>query len=391
MRSLWLILGLIFLIALEILKVYFIMPFPGSQRSNSIETAYFIHTHIWWLRILGILIVVLPVMYFFRNGKRWQKILLTLGILLYLFIAYQFNFRFLADKMFLQPTQVAFVAAANDTTNKDKLVIAATINGESKAYPIDIIGYHHQIVDHIGGQPAIITYCTVCRTGRVFSPVVDGRQEHFRLVGMDHFNAMFEDAGTKSWWRQVTGEAIAGPQKGKQLDELPSAQMRLGDWIAMHPDTKVLQPDTVFRKRYAGLKGFDEGTIESSLERRDSASWKFKSWVIGVSVNGKAKAWDWNELVTKKIIQDSLAGVPLLLTIESNGKTFYVLNRKQGATTLHFVLATDGMMKDAETNSSWKPDGQCVDGVSRGTSLKPVQAYQEFWHSWQQFHPGTTH
>jgi hypothetical protein len=48
----------------------------------------------------------------------------------------------------------------------------------------------------------------------VFSPVVDGRSETFRLVGMDHFNAMFEDASTHSWWRQANGEAIAGPSKG---------------------------------------------------------------------------------------------------------------------------------------------------------------------------------
>jgi hypothetical protein len=63
----------------------------------------------------------------------------------------------------------------------------------------------------------MITYCTVCRTGRVFEPVVNGKFEKFRLVGMDHFNAMFEDVTTKSWWRQVTGEAITGKLKGQQL------------------------------------------------------------------------------------------------------------------------------------------------------------------------------
>jgi hypothetical protein len=390
MRSIWVTLGLLFLIALEILKVYFIMPFPGSQRSDSIDTAYFIHNNIWWLRALGVLIVILPVMHFFRRGKLWQKLLLTIGILFYLFVAYMFNFRFLADKMFLQPNQVQFSPAATDTTNKNKLVIAAVINGEAKAYPIDIIGYHHQVVDKIGGQDAIVTYCTVCRTGRVFSPMVDGKQEHFRLVGMDHFNAMFEDASTKSWWRQVTGEAIAGPLKGKQLDELPSTQMRLGDWIALHPDTKVLQPDTIFRRQYAGLKGFDEGTIESNLEGRDSGSWKFKSWVIGVSIGGKARAWDWNELQTKKLIQDSLAGTPLLITLEPNGQTFYVLNRKAATGILHFTISSDGIITDTETNSVWKPNGSCIEGVSKGSSLQPVQAYQEFWHSWQQFHPNTT-
>ena len=50
--------------------------------------------------------------------------------------------------------------------------------------------------------------------------MVDGHPEQFRLVGMDHFNAMFEDSSTKSWWRQVNGEAVIGPNKGKQLREL---------------------------------------------------------------------------------------------------------------------------------------------------------------------------
>ncbi len=43
----WLLtLGLIYLIAIEILRVYFIMPFPGSQKGNTIDVAYFIDRNI---------------------------------------------------------------------------------------------------------------------------------------------------------------------------------------------------------------------------------------------------------------------------------------------------------------------------------------------------------
>src|SRR5205814_3665155 len=62
----------------------------------------------------------------------------------------------------------------------------------------------------------MVSFCTVCRTGRVFDPVVDGRIERFRLVGMDHFNAMFEDVRTRSWWRQATGEAMVGPMRSEE-------------------------------------------------------------------------------------------------------------------------------------------------------------------------------
>ena len=108
------------------------------------------------------------------------------------------------------------MSASADTTNRNKLIVGVAINNEAKAYPIEIIGYHHQVRDTIGSMPVMITYCTVCRTGRVYSPFVNGKPENFRLVGMDHFNAMFEDATTKSWWRQQSGTAIAGPLKGNR-------------------------------------------------------------------------------------------------------------------------------------------------------------------------------
>ena len=202
---------------------------------------------------------------------------------------------------------------------------------------------------------------------------------------------MFEDATTKSWWRQSTGEAIAGSLKGQQLPEIPSTQMRLGEWLAMYPNSEVLQADTNFKKRYADLKGFDEGTIKGKLEHRDSLSWQFKSWVIGVSTKGKYKAYDWNNLVNQKMISDSLVGVPLLLTIESHGKTFYALNRTVNGQTLQFVHASSGdNMEDTQTHSIWKLNGTCTAGLLQGSRLQHLQAYQEFWHSWKNFHPNTT-
>ena len=31
--------------------------------------------------------------------------------------------------------------------------------------------------DTVGGSPVMVSFCTACRTGRVFAPVVDGRAE----------------------------------------------------------------------------------------------------------------------------------------------------------------------------------------------------------------------
>lgn len=382
-KSLLLWIGLIFLFALEILRVYFIMPFPGSQHQNSVGFAYFLDRNIIWLRILGLALVIWPLIFYLASGRVWLKIVLVVVLLIYGGVFYLFNFKFLADKMFYQPRVKQF---AMDSTDRDRLVIGVALEGAAKAYPIEIIGYHHQVRDTVGGQPILVTYCTVCRTGRVYSPFVQGRYTSFRLVGMDHFNAMFEDEDTRSWWQQATGKAITGPLKGQQLAEIPSAQMTLGDWQALHPNSLTLQPDPNFKSKYDSLKGYDEGTIRSGLERRDSGSWQFKSWVVGIQSGGRSKVYDWNNLVRDRVIPDTIGKMHLLLTIEPDNMTFHALAYND---SLSFVYDTSARtIRDLNTQSTWEPSGTCTDGPLKGAQLQRVQAYQEFLHSWRTFHPG---
>jgi hypothetical protein len=391
MKLLLLITGFLLLFAVEILRVYFIMPFPGSQHNNTIAVAYWLDRNIVWLRILALLLLVYPVVSILKHSKIWKRTMLVLFLAFYAMIFYFFNFRFEADKMFYQPQHKNFVSSKITKIAADKLIIGVEINGEAKAYPIQIIGYHHQVRDTVGNTPLIITYCTVCRTGRVFSPFVHGKIESFRLVGMDHFNAMFEDAATKSWWQQETGTAIAGPLKGTSLQEIPSQQVTLAAWLRKYPNSSILQPDTIYAEEYKDLADFDKGTIKGSFEKRDSASWQFKSWVVGVVDDKSAKAYDWNELVSKKIIQDSLPGLPIVLVLENDTTSFHVWNRNVNGNSFHFVKDTQtDLLKDVNTQSIWNMDGLCLEGALKGQQLKIIQSYQEFWHSWKTFHPNTT-
>jgi hypothetical protein len=375
------------LIALEILRVYFIMPFPGSQRGETVDIAYFLHTNIFYFRFIGWLIILFPAISFFWMGRTQAKVLAGLGLVVYLYVFYMFNFRFLADKMFYQPEHKVFADAASSRIAPQDLVLGVSLGGEAKAYPIEVIGYHHQVRDTVGSIPVMITYCTVCRTGRVYNPAVEGKAETFRLVGMDHFNAMFEDATTGSWWRQVNGEAVAGPLKGRSLAEIPAAQMTLQAWLALHPGSRIMQPDTTFTMAYADLKEFDEGTTGSSLEKRDTLSWKDKSWVVGVQLGLQARAYDWNDLLRQRVVNDTLAGTPLVVAVAHDSASFYVWNRD----SLRFTLDNARMqLRDLQTGSYWNWQGRSTEGPLAGKQLTPVQSYQEFWHSWKTFRPHTT-
>ena len=391
MSRLFLIIGILLLLLTEILRVYFIMPFPGSQQSNTIDWAYSIEKYKWILRLIGLAMILIPAYRIFIQRKWWPKILLTLVLCLYAIIFFFFNFRFEADKMFYQPGYKNISGIQHNTIDSTKLVIGVSINGESRAYPIQIIGYHHQIRDTLGNIPVMITYCTVCRTGRVYSPFVNGKPETFRLVGMDHFNAMFEDQTTKSWWQQATGTAIAGPLKGSQLKEIPSYQASLASWVQSHPGSTILQPDTNYQKDYDDLADFDKGTLKSHLEKRDSASWKMKSWVIGVKASGLEKAYDWNDLLKTDLIQDQVGQVPVLLVLENDTSSFHAFNRMVHGQTLFFSIdKLSSSLTDSNTQSIWNFDGTCLSGSLKDNKLELLPAYQEFWHSCKQFHPNTT-
>lgn len=211
------------LLLFETANVFFIMPMPGSQEMNSLDLAYFLYSWRWGFRLLFGLMIILGVAAAFRSSKWWP----TVSLLVVFGVVYLTNFKMAADTMFYQPTNLQLTGSADNLVDNERLVLGITYNGQAKAYPIQFLGYHHQVRDSIGGKPIMVTYCTVCRTGRVFEPIVNGKAETFRLVGMDHYNAMFEDQTTRSWWRQVTGEAVAGALKGQILPEFPSTQTTL--------------------------------------------------------------------------------------------------------------------------------------------------------------------
>jgi len=382
--------GILILLAAEIGRVYFIMPFPGSQDGGTIDLAYFLSQHILWFRIGGALLIAFPAYSFITSGNTKTKVTIAVLILLWLAVIYLFNFRFQADKMFYQPESKILVKASINKIPSKNLVLGVFINDEAKAYPIEIIGYHHQVRDTVGNVPVMVTYCTVCRTGRVYKPEVDGKTEYFRLVGMDHFNAMFEDKTTKSWWRQASGEAVVGARKGSALPEIPSEQMTLESWLKRHPQSLILQPDIKFKDEYNELKDFDEGKKESSLEGRDTLSWQKKSWVVGVASGLYAKAYDWNDLNKYRVINDEVGGIPIVVVVEGDSASFHVWNRIVDGDTLHFAYS-DSLknMIDTKTNSRWGWDGRNSEKKFTLKSLTAVQSYQEFWHSWKTFHPNT--
>lgn len=369
------IIGFIFF---ELANVYFIMPMPGSQEINSLDLAYALHSWRLVIRCILAVFIIIGMKSAFATSK-WK----TLGLMIVLLIVmYTTNYHMAADVMFYQPKSISFKTKDNNLVPIDKIIIGIAYQGHAKAYPIQFLGYHHQVRDTIGDKQVMVTYCTVCRTGRVFEPLIHNKVEDFRLVGMDHFNAMFEDKNTKSWWRQATGEAVTGPLKGESLPEFPSVQTTLSKWIELYPNTLVMQPDHHFQDKYDSLLTYERGRLTGRLTRKDTASWQQKSWVVGVELNGASKAYDWNELQKKRIIYDVLGNKPIATILSKDNISFVVLERVSTEQT--FTLVNDTLMSP---ENSYNFIGESLN--KNVESLKRLKAYQEYWHSWKTFHPDT--
>jgi hypothetical protein len=198
---------------------------------------------------------------------------------------------------------------------------------------------------------------------------------------MDHFNAMLEDATTKSWWRQVTGEAITGKLKGQKLPEVFSTQTSLGNWLEMHPNSLIMQADSSYIESYSKTTKYEDGTSRDELTGTDSLSWKDKSWVIGVKAGEERKAYDWIQLKKERIIQDKMGNFSVLLALAKDDKSFFAFERP--SEDAKFSLNNDVLLYN---DKHFRMDGK---GIDTSFSLKPLPAYQEFWHSWRTFNPGT--
>jgi hypothetical protein len=368
--------GLAGLALFEILNVYFIMPMPGSQQMNTIDVAYFLYTYRWFFRSFFVLMILVGAVPAFSARRKWIPFIALAPVA---FIVYFFNLQMTADHMFLQPETVAFKSRADNSLSDSSLVVAVTHNMEAKAYPIRYIQYHHQVRDTISGKPIMVTYCNVCRTGRVYEPVVDGKVENFRLVGMDHFNAMFEDATTKSWWRQATGEAVTGPLKGRTLAEVESNQYTLNKFFSLHPFGKVMEADVTSKDSYDTLGRFEKGKSQGKLTRTDSVSWKDKSWVLGIEVDGHTKAYDWIRLKELKILNDQIGGTAVVIAIAADEQSFAAFRSDSAE---QFILRNDSLIG---SNNQYDLVGRSKDG----SKLRSIKVYQEFWHSWKQFHPNS--
>ncbi len=384
------VIGLIFLTVVPFAHAYLLSPAPGSQEMNHMALARFLDTFLPYFLILGLLLVLGQIVKVLRR----PELRIRMGMVIFCVFLLGFNFlmnvKMRASVMFGEVHTKVLADAAANKVPQGWLVMGVEHGGQATAYPVNIMAYHHRLRDTVGGMPVLVTYCSMCRTGLVFNPIVDGTSLNFRLVGAQHYNAMLEDDASGSWWYQATGEAVLGPMTGKRMQEVPAPHMTLRAWLALHPNSRVLQPDPDFATPYKSLDGYDTTGYEVD-DAGKASRWSHGSWVAGVDVGNASRAYDWSALVKRVVINDVVGSVPVVVAVDRPAWGVYAWNRKVDGADMEFRQDSTGRgLRDATTGSLWNWRGECVEGTNAGKKLEPVTVRHWFWGAWRTFHPATT-
>jgi hypothetical protein len=155
----WLVLFLLVVVVLAIVltPVFLIMPFK-AQTPRIVEMSYVMRRWSPLLTLVASALIVLLAIRLWLGGRWWSRALLVLVLLPVLgatWLARQNHFEW----MFNPLPNPAYVKAADAAfPADDDRVLSVTIGGESVAYPIRLMAYHHVVEDTVGGTPIVATY-----------------------------------------------------------------------------------------------------------------------------------------------------------------------------------------------------------------------------------------
>jgi uncharacterized protein DUF3179 len=158
-KLVWLMLFVlvVVVIAIVLTPVFLIMPFK-AQTPRTMEMSYLMRRWSPILTIVGLLAILTLTIGLWFSGRWWSRavmLILLVPTLGATWLARQNHFEWMFNP--LANPAYARVAEASFVNDNDR-VLAVTIEGESVAYPIRLMGYHHLVGDTVGGTPIVATY-----------------------------------------------------------------------------------------------------------------------------------------------------------------------------------------------------------------------------------------
>ncbi|WP_299601465.1 DUF3179 domain-containing protein [uncultured Tateyamaria sp.] len=273
-----------------------------------------------------------------------------------------------------------------DYMRGDDLVFGVSINGDVRAYPLRIMGWHEMFNEVIGGVPVALAYCTLCGSGILFETDVPGRSKPL-VFGSSGFlyrsNKLMFDRETHSLWNQWTGKPVVGPlvNSGIELQQRPVVITTWDSWKASNPKTKVLSLSTGHRRDYGSGVVYNDYFASPDLmfpAQVDQRQHAQKDYIFAVRQFGAARGWPLNAFEGQPIINDGIADTPLLLIGDVGKRSVRAYER--GDRTFS---QTDGKIAD-QSGAAWRVTEDALFGPD-GTRLERIAGHISYWFAWDNY------
>lgn len=213
----------------------------------------------------------------------------------------------------------------------------------------------------------------------MWEATIDGRTLHFHLNGINNQNFIMRDDETGSWWQQVTGVAIFGPLKGRQLRPVPMDELSFALWKREHPNGRVLRPDPTVKEYESKHWEADIAKLPLAIHARTKRL-ADREIVIGMSIGGHDKAYPVTNVLANWPILDTLGGTNIVLLAGDDGRSIRAFDR--GRITLY----RNGNKLFDESGTAWDFNGRS----STGQQLRPLPLLKDYWFDWENYHRDTT-
>ena len=284
-------------------------------------------------------------------------------------------------------------------------VVTLTLNGDARAYPVQVLLWHEIVNDTVGGEPVTITYCPLCNTAIGYYRQLGDRILDFGTSGRLYNSALvMYDRQTESLWAHYTGQAIAGALTGSQLELIPVATVAFETFLDEHPNGLVMTRPGGFGRSYGtnpyvnydspgGNPIFFGGVPDPSLPPQTR--------VLVIRHGGESVAVQHDTLQSEGVLSLDLDGSQVVAfhlpgTATPIQHDQVAFGRDVGATgvfdpsvdgqVLTFTRVPDaassdgpGGFTDDQTGSTWSILGRALDGPLAGTRLQPIEHIDTFW------------
>lgn len=299
----------------------------------------------------------------------------------------------------------------------DESVLSFTENGETRAYPIQVMIWHEIANDTVGGTPVAITYCPLCNSAVALDRRVDDLVLTFGTSGMLHkSDLVMYDRQTESLWPQLSLKAAIGHLAGTKPKVLAISTVPWEEFQREHPDSWVLSRDTGVSRNYGGnpYSGYDanDNTDPFLFDGQADGRLPVKAHVIGLFADSDPVAVTVQHLIDEGLVTVTGPDGPVVLWARPDVRTPLDADnvadgRKTGA-AVAFQPKTDAGTKvelqvvagagdaksdqpfqDRVTGSTFGWDGVAKAGKLKGQRLVQVPSVDTFWFAWAAFSPDT--